>query len=64
MTQLNPPVLPPNKTSPAERPLKPYRSRRIQPASEHSDQPPQREQQQRRNDEDNDDGFQHIDVEV
>lgn len=62
MTQLNPPVLPPNNTSPAGRPLKPYRSRRIQPATEHQEQPPQREQQQQRKDDD--DGIQHIDVEV
>jgi len=63
MTQLNPLVLPPNATSPPGRPLKPYRSRRIQPTGEHGHTTPQQPSKQQNNPEE-DQGEQHIDIEV
>lgn len=64
MSQLNPPVLPPNHTSPTTRPLKPYRSRRIQPTQKHGERPPEREQPEAPKPDDGDERDHHIDIEV
>lgn len=63
MTQLNPPVLPPNNTSPAGRPLKPYRARRIQPVKAHGEQPAKRQPQENSSPDEGDESL-HIDIEV
>jgi hypothetical protein len=63
MSQLNPPVLPPNNPSPPGRPLKPYRSRRIQPMKDHGEQPPKREPHDSPL-QDDDENDHHIDIEV